>query len=64
MITIEQKVKNRLTQLELDLQVLENECLSHPNWIDKNLKYELDETKFLLTYEKEILLNLLKGKIL
>ena len=64
MITIEQKVKNRLIQLELDLQVLENEYLSHPNWIDKNLKYELDETKFLLTYEKEILLNLLKGKIL
>ena len=64
MITIEQKVKNRLIQLELDLQVLENEYLSHPNWIDKNLKYELDETKFLLTYEKEILLNLLKGTIL
>ena len=64
MITIEQKVKNRLIQLELDLQVLENEYLSPPNWIDKNLKYELDETKFLLTYEKEILLNLLKGKIL
>ena len=64
MITIEQKVKNRLTQLELDLQVLENEYLAHPNWIDKNLKCELDETKFLLTYEKEVLLNLLKGKIL
>ena len=64
MITIEQKVKNRLIQLELDLQILENEYLAHPIWIDKNLKYELDETKFLLTYEKEILLKLLKGKTL
>ena len=59
---LDQKIRNNLLQISIDLQGIEKERLEYPMWIDKHIKQDLDESEFLLKFEQKILLNLLKGE--